>query len=116
MNTVPYRGVARIFPEVRTIFKSPYPPTANSKFDRQKHSHWRNRAVKTGLSENNMFTFYTTLLAICVHLKVYHQDSYENQLSDVGEKSLFFGKPIFRCGKNKQSIVSGKILQRIKQR
>ena len=52
-----------------------------------------------------MFTFHTILLAICVHLKVYHQDSYENQLSDVGEKSLFFGKLIFRCGKNKQSII-----------
>ena len=26
MNTVQYRGVARIFPEVHTIFKSPYPP------------------------------------------------------------------------------------------
>ena len=37
------RDVARIFPEVRTFFSNlPPPPPANSKFDRQKHSHRRN--------------------------------------------------------------------------
>ena len=42
------RGVARIFPELRTFFSnlpppSPPPPLPpNSKFDRQKHSHRRN--------------------------------------------------------------------------
>ena len=37
------RGVARIFPEVRTFFSNlPPPPPPNSKFDRQKHSHKRN--------------------------------------------------------------------------
>ena len=36
------RGVARIFPAVRTFFSNlPPPPPANSKFDRQKHSHRR---------------------------------------------------------------------------
>ena len=34
------RGIARIFPEVRTIFQIPHP--LNSKFDRQKHLHWHN--------------------------------------------------------------------------
>ena len=33
------RGVARIFPEVRTFFSNLPPPSPNSKFDRQKHSH-----------------------------------------------------------------------------
>ena len=98
MNTVQYRGIARIFPEVHTIFKSPYrpsppPPPANSKSDRQKHSHWRNCAVKTGLSENNMFTFHTILLAICVHLKVYHLKVYH----------FFIWKPTFWCGR-KESV------------
>ena len=39
------RGVARIFPELRTFFSNLPPPPPlppNSKFDRQKHSHRRN--------------------------------------------------------------------------
>ena len=36
------RGVARIFPEVRTFFSNLPPPSPNSKSDRQKHSHRHN--------------------------------------------------------------------------
>ena len=38
------RGVARIFPEVRTFFQISlsYPLSPNSEFDQQKHSHRHN--------------------------------------------------------------------------
>ena len=64
-----HRGVATIFPEVRTIFQislppPPPPPIPHSKFDRQKHLHRGNHALlcllrSQALGENNVFTFYT---------------------------------------------------------
>ena len=100
------RGVARILPEVRTVFQIslslPYPPPPNSKFDRQKHSHRRNHPLstaKTGLGENNLLTFYTIPLAISI------QDSNENRFSDLAEKSLLFWKPTFGYQNKKKQTV-----------
>ena len=63
------RGVARIFPEVsRFFFKSlpPRPPTPNLT-GRSTHIDIISSPLstaKTGLGENDVFTFYTVTLAI----------------------------------------------------
>ena len=62
------RGVARIFPEVRTFFQIslPPPPTPNLT-GRSTHIDIISSplsAAKTGLGENDVFTFYTVPLAI----------------------------------------------------
>ena len=65
------RGVARIFPELRTFFSNlpsppPSPPTPNLT-GRSTHIDVISSSLstaKTGLVENDVFTFYTVPLAI----------------------------------------------------
>ena len=64
------RSVDRIFPEVRTFFQiSPPPPlpTTPNLTGRSTHKDVISSPLstaKTGLGENDMFTFYTVQLAI----------------------------------------------------
>ena len=62
------RGVARIFPEVRTFFSnSPPPPPTPNLTGRSTHIEVNSAPLstaKTGLGANDAFTFYTILLAI----------------------------------------------------
>ena len=64
------RSVDRIFPEVRTFFKSPPPPplpTTPNLTGRSTHIDVISSPLstaKTGLGENDMSTFYTVQLAI----------------------------------------------------
>ena len=96
------RGLARILPEVRRVFQiSLLPPPPQLQIWPARRNHPLSTA-KTGLGENNVFTFYTI------------PSSNENRLSDVAEKSLLFWKAAFGCQKNKQSGILRKILQRIK--
>ena len=63
------RGVARIFPAVRTFFQislRPLPPTLNLT-GRSTHIDVNSAPLsttKTGMGENDVFTFYTISLAI----------------------------------------------------
>ena len=59
------RGVARIFPAVRTFFSN-LPPTLNLT-GRSTHIDVNSAPLstaKTGMGENDVFTFYTISLAI----------------------------------------------------
>ena len=61
------RGVGRIFPEVCTFFSTPpLPPTPNLT-SRSTHTDVISSPLstaKTGLGENDVFTFYTVPLAV----------------------------------------------------
>ena len=63
------RSVDRIFPEVRTFFQISHPPlpTTPNLTGRSTHIDVISSPLstaKTGLGENDMFTFYTVQLAI----------------------------------------------------
>ena len=110
------QGIARIFPEVRTIFQ---PPPPRPQFDRQKDSHWHNRALLCLLRRQAWVKIICScfipscLLSVCIFKYIIKIQPKTNFL--MWEIRVLFWKPIFGCGKNRQSVVSGKILQRIKQ-
>ena len=93
------RGVARIFPEVRTIFQIP----PRHKFDRQKHSHWHNRALLCLLRGQAWVKITCScfipscLLSVCIFkyiikIKNKNQLNLENRFSGVEKTS----SPLFQ--------------------
>ena len=116
-ETLSYRGqgLSKDFTRGTHSFSNLPPPPSphNSKFDRLdviilcllRRQAW----VKITCSR-----FIPSRLLSARIFKYTIQDSNENRLSDVAEKSLLFWKATFECPKNKQSGILRKILQRIK--
>ena len=96
-----------------------HPPPPRPQFDRQKHSHWHNRALLCLLQRQAWVKITCScfipscLLSVRIFKYIIKIQTKTNFL--IWEKRVLFWKPIFGCGKNKQSVVSGKILQRIKR-
>ena len=101
------RGVARIFPEVRKISQNPPPPPPRHKFDRQKHSHWHNRALLCLLRGQAWVKITCScfipscLLSVRIFKNIIKIKN-KSQLSDVGEKGVIW-KTNFRVWK-KQAV------------